>query len=95
MFEQSGTRALVYEVLDQVLADRTVAAPSRGAIFSAVDQLRQTCAPEPELRRAERISIEMHKLQWARLRGDHAASEAALQELKRLAASWLDCRIRG
>jgi hypothetical protein len=80
-------------VLDQLLADQAVAAGARGAMFSVVDSLRANLAPTAEVRRAERISIEMHKLQWALQQRDDAAARAALDELKALAVSWLDARI--
>jgi hypothetical protein len=95
MLQQSETRAAVYQVLDQVLADRTVSAPSRGAIFSVIDSLRQRSAAAEELRRAETIALEMHKLEWALRRGDIAASDAAISELQMLAVSWLDSSICG
>jgi hypothetical protein len=84
---------MVYQVLDQVLADRTVAAKSRGAMFSVIDELRQGTAPAEDLRRAERISIAMHRLEWALQQGDRVARETALADLRALAAGWLDSRI--
>ena len=88
-----GARALAYQVLDQVLADQSVAAGAQGAMFSVVDCLRASSAPADDVRRAERISIEMHKLQWARQQQDDTAGCTALGELKALAASWLNARI--
>ena len=95
MLQETRTHAIVYQVLDQVLADGTVAAPSRGAMFSAIDDLRHSLAPAGELRRAESISIEMHKLEWALQQGNVSASQAALSQLRALAADWLDSRICG
>lgn len=95
MLEEGYTRSVVYQVLDQVLADENVASSSRAAMFSVIDALRQSCAPVEELRRAESISIEMHKLDWALLQGDADQSEASLGQLKSLASSWLNSRICG
>jgi hypothetical protein len=93
MLGHDGARAVAYRVLDQVLADQAVAAGARGAMFSVVDSLRSSSAPIGEVRRAERISIEMHKLQCALQQQDDAGARAALDELRALAVSWLDARI--
>jgi hypothetical protein len=93
MLGHDSARAVAYQVLDQVLADQAVAAGARGAMFSVVDSLRANSAPIGEVRRAERISIELHKLQWARQQRDDEAPAAALDALKTLAVSWLDARI--
>ena len=93
MVGHDSAHAVAYQVLDQVLADQAVSAGARGAIFSVVDCLRASCAPLGEIRRAERVSIEMHRLQWALQLGDEATARAALEELKALAVSWLDSRI--
>jgi hypothetical protein len=93
MLGQDSARAVAYEVLDQVLAEQAVAAGARGAMFSVVDSLRASSAPLGEVRRAERISIELHKLQWARQQRDDDAAAAALNALKTLAVDWLDERI--
>lgn len=95
MLQETSTRAAVYQVLDQVLADGSVAPSSRAAMFSVIDRLRETSAPVADLRRAERISIEILKLESALRQGDAGASDGALHELKVLAASWLDSRICG
>jgi hypothetical protein len=95
MLNYDNARAVAYEVLDQVLADEAVAAGARGAMFSVVDSLRASSAPHGEVRRAERISIELHKLEWARQQQDDEAAAVALDELKTLAVSWLDARIIG
>ena len=59
-------------------------------MFAIIDQLRTTAAPpEDPLRGAERISVEMHKLELALRRGDEAAAQSARQELKSLAAAWI------
>jgi hypothetical protein len=93
MLGHDSARAVAYQVLDQLLADQAVAAGARGAMFSVVDSLKANAAPIDEVRRAERISIEMHKLQWACQQRDDEAAAAALGELKTLAVGWLDARI--
>lgn len=93
MLGHDSAHAVAYQVLDQVLADQAVSAGGRGAIFSVVDCLRASSAPIDEIRRAERVSIEMHKLQWALQQHPDAAARAALEEVKVLAVSWLSARI--
>ena len=93
MLGHDDARAVAYQVLDQVIAERVVASGTRGAMFSVVDCLRATSARIREVRRAEQISIELHKLEWALQQKDSPAASAALDELKMLAVSWLDSRI--
>jgi hypothetical protein len=93
MLQQISARSVVYQVLDQVLADQTVAPWSRGAIHSVIDELKGHSAASDDLRRAESISIALHKLEWALRRCDSVGSKAAIAELKSLAFSWLDSRI--
>ena len=93
MLHEACISATVYQVLDQVLADGTVAPRSRGMMFSVVDSLKHGPAAIEDVRRAERIAIEMHKLEWALQQGNPAHSCAALNELRSLAALWLDSRI--
>lgn len=92
MIPEAKARAVAYQVLDQILANKCVAP---GAMFSAVDTLRRNAAPAEDVRRVESISIETEKLEWALQRRKEAESEAALDELKALAAEWLNVRICG
>jgi hypothetical protein len=93
MLDQTGARAVAYQVLDRVLADESVSAGTRGAMFAVVDSLRASDAPIEHVRRAENISVGMHKLEWALQQRDSAATRAALDELRSLAAGWLNMRI--
>lgn len=93
MLDETGARAVAYQVLDQVLAGEAVSAGTRGAMFDVVDSLRASAAPIEHIRRAETISVEMHKLEWALQRGDDVASRAALDELRALAVDWLNTSI--
>ena len=90
---QVNADAIVYQVLDEVLVQRCVPTGARAAMFTVVDELRATTADVDQVRRAERISIEMHKLEWALRQADKAAFEAAQEQLKALAAEWIDTRI--
>ena len=93
MLGHVDAHAVVYQVLDEVLAQGCVPASARGAMFAVVDELRAATAGSDEVRRAERISIEMHKFEWALRQGDDFAIRAAHEQLKSLAAEWIDTRI--
>ena len=90
---RAAARVLVYQALDQVLADGNVSAASRGAMHNAVDTMRGASVPADELRCAENISIEMHRLSWALCRSDQPSIMSARDALKRLANGWMDTRI--
>jgi hypothetical protein len=88
-----GTHAVVYQVLDEVLGAQSVPAGARGAIFAVVDELRATSGEPESVRRAERISIEIHKLEWALRQGDTSGAQAAREQLKALSSEWINTRI--
>jgi hypothetical protein len=88
-----SANAIVYQVLDEVLGQKCVPAGARAAMFAVIDELRAATAGGEDVRRAERISVEMHKLEWALRRGDAPAMQAVHVELKALAAEWISTRI--
>jgi hypothetical protein len=93
MTRVSLAHSIVYQVLDQVLAAESVTPGARGAMYSAIDQLRTDGGEVRYLRCAEQVSVEMHKLDCALQRQDKKASNRALAELKMLAGNWLTARI--
>jgi hypothetical protein len=95
MYPESEARAVAYQVLDQLLSQKSVMPGLRGAMFAVVDSLRGSSAPVEDIRCAEKISIGIQKFEWARQLSDETASAAALDELRNVAVSWLDTRIRG
>lgn len=95
MLPETCARAAAYQAMDQVLSNKCVSPGVRGAVFSAIDTLRGTAAPAEDVRRAESISIEIQKFEWALQRRDENASNAAMDELRALAAEWLNARICG
>lgn len=95
MLRETSAQALVYQVLDDVLSGASIPATARGIMFSVVDALRSSCARVEDLRRAEKISIEMHKLEWALRRSDSRGVMAAREGLKSLAAEMLNSSILG
>jgi len=95
LLAETHARAAAYQALDQVLANNCVSPGVRGAMFCAIDSLRSMAAPAEDVRRAEAISIGIQRFEWARQQRDVAASNAAIDELKGLAAEWLNSRICG
>jgi hypothetical protein len=90
---ETGAHAVVYQVLDDVLGASCIPAGARAALFEVVDELRAASGATDEARRAEQISIEIHKLEWALRQGDAQAAEAVREQLKLLAAEWINMRI--
>lgn len=93
MTVENGAAALVYQALDQVLAHRTVSPGAPRLIFTAIDTLRNVQGAADQVRRAENIAIEIHRLQWALQRSDRRMSQSSLRKLKRFAADWINMRI--
>jgi hypothetical protein len=93
MFSASNEQALVYQVLDDVLAGGSLPPTCRGTIFAAVDALRFNADDQQLVRAAEEVSVELHKLEWALQRGDGAAAAGARKSLKKIAANLLNSRI--
>ena len=93
MLADMSANAIVYQVLDEVLRQKCVPAGARAAMFAVIDELRAVTAEAEDVRRAERISIEMHKLEWALRRSDALSTQAAQLQLKALAAEWINTRI--
>jgi hypothetical protein len=93
MLAEADAHSMVYQVLDEVLAARAVSPGARGTMFAVVDGLRAGAAALEDVRRAENVSIALHRLETALQRGDCGASDSALAELRNLAADWLNTRI--
>lgn len=94
MVGATSEQAMVYQVLDSVLARGAVPASVRRKIYSVVDWLRSNGADMAEVRRAESVSINLHKLECALRRGSIEDGEQARVDLKRIAVELLDSRIR-
>jgi hypothetical protein len=90
----SEAHALVYQALDQVLTDKVVTPGTPRAIFAAVDTLRFCSAPAEQVRQAEDISVQIHKLQSALQQSNERQADSALGDLKGMAAQWLETRIQ-
>lgn len=93
VFDHANAHVAVYQVLDEVLASTAVPPGAKGAMFSIIDHLRSSSSPVEDILRAERISVEIHKLESALRGSDVAAVDGARTSLKSLAVAWLDARV--
>ena len=59
----------------------------RGVIYSAIDHLKASSAPDEQVNIAERISVALLQLEWAIQRGDDTKQDKAQQQLRILGDS--------
>jgi hypothetical protein len=90
MVNASNDQALVYQVLDEVVAGRPVSPRSRAIIHSVIDRQRSGPGITAEVHRTEDVSIALHKLEWALRRGDRETVEEVRQNLKSIAVEFLN-----
>lgn len=93
MLDENRAHVGVYRVLDEVLNGTSVPPGVKGAMFSIIDQLRSSSVPIEQVRRAEQISLGIHKLESALRGSDKSAALVARGELRTLAAEWIDQRV--
>ena len=89
----SNIHVAVYQVLDQVMTSTIPPPGAKATIHSIIDDLRAASAPRQMIERAENISLELHHLEWAAARRDAESASNARQNLRSIAAAWLDQRI--
>ena len=94
MRRATSDNSLMYQVLDDVLAGVTNTTKGRGAVFAVIDGLPNNRADIEQVRRAESVSIYLHKLEWALQRRSNEDAEQARHGLKRIAVELLDSKIR-
>jgi hypothetical protein len=93
VLDENNAHIGVYRVLDEVLNGTAVPPGAKGAMFAIIDHLRHSAVPRDDLRRAEQISVEIHKLESALWSSDDVAVQVARDELKTLAAEWIQKRV--
>ncbi|HEX8444683.1 MAG TPA: hypothetical protein VF631_13660 [Allosphingosinicella sp.] len=91
--QHSNAYMSVYQVVEELCSGDCPPAGLTGAMFSAIDDLRRMQAPRADVTLAERISVAMHKLEWAIRSGDAAVQEEIRAELQALGSDWLDTPI--
>jgi hypothetical protein len=89
----SNIHTAVCQVLDEVLRAHVAPPGARATIHSVIDDLHAASAPRYMIEQAENISLELHQLESAVIRGDAAQASDARQMLRTIAATWLDQRI--
>lgn len=93
MLDENNAHIGVYRVLDEVLNGTAVPPGAKGAMFAIIDHLRHSAVPRDDLRRAEQISVEIHRLESALWSSDDVAVQVARDELKALATEWIQKRV--
>ena len=94
MVDQDETET-VYRVLDRVLKGGPVPPGAKGLIYRAIDNLRLRPGAGNRVELAERISLQLHRIETNLRLRDESVSELVRAELKRLAACWMKGRISG
>ncbi|MCL6730104.1 hypothetical protein [Sphingomonas hankyongi] len=84
----------VYQVLDAVISAKVAPPGAKATIHSIIDDLRAASAPGHMIAHAECISLQLHHLECAASLCDPARASHAREELRLIAAAWLDQRIR-
>ena len=92
MLDHDTSKAL-YDLLDRVLGGQSVPPGAKGLLYRVVDQLRVSPGDGDQLRIAEYLSLELHRLEATLFSRDAAATARAYENLKTLAASWVQSRI--
>jgi hypothetical protein len=90
---QTSAYMSVYEVVEELCSGHSVPAGLTGTMFSALDRLRAAQAPRSDVALAERISVTMHRLEWAIRSGDTGEQSRLRAELQGLGSDWLDTPI--
>ena len=78
----------VRQLLDEVSSKGLSPTGARGYLFAAIDGLRRGLAPKKDIELAERISVALHRLEWATLRKDSKEQADAQERLEELRAQW-------
>lgn len=89
----SNIHVAVYQVLDQVLTTHVAPPGAKATIHSIIDDLHSASAPRYMIEQAESISLQLHHLETAVVRGNTTDASDARRELRSIAAAWLDYRI--
>ncbi len=91
--QQNNAYTSVYQVVEELCSGSCPPAGLAGTMYAAIDNLRQMEAPRDDVSLAERISVAMHKLEWAIRGRDSAAQDRLRAELQALGSDWLDTPI--
>ena len=84
----------VYQVLDDLIRATVPPPGAKATIHSVVDDLKTAAAPNYMIAHAENISLQLHHIECAVASGDADRASNARQQLRQIAARWLDQRIK-
>lgn len=79
----------IYTLVENVSLTDAVPTGARGLIHASIDGLRQGSAPPEHIQLAERISVILHKLEWAARNGDKEDLKQLRMEFETAGAAWL------
>lgn len=95
MTYSANIHVAVYQVLDQILMAQVAPPGAKATIHSIIDDLHTATAPRHMIEKAEDISLQLHLLETAVIRGNPTDASQAHHRLGSIAATWLDHRITG
>lgn len=88
MIEAIGRSDGTRNLLTELTMAQVPPAGWRRLIYSAIDHLQASSAPDEQINVAERISVTLLQFEWAIQRGDDAKQDKAQQQLSALCDSW-------
>ncbi len=87
MIETIGRSGGTSSLLAELTMSPVPPAGWRGVIYSEIDHLQASSAPDEQVNVAERISVTLLQLEWAIQRGDDTKQDKARQQLRILGDS--------
>ena len=86
---------MVYSLIDEALAGGAVPPGAKGGLYRVIDELRLHRVDPHRAALAERISIQLHRLESALHVRDRAVGDRARDDLRQLAVEWIEERLCG
>lgn len=93
MEEVQQSYGAVYQVIREANLSGYITPGLRGRMYEAIDSLKLFKAPADHISIAERISVTLHKLEWAALQRDDSRRRADWQSLGMLEEQWLSAPV--
>lgn len=82
----------ISQLLDELRPADVLPVGAMGRMFSALDFLRASRAPDDHITTAEKISVAMHRWELARRKSDRSTEETVREQLQELTENWLETR---
>lgn len=93
MEEVQQSYGTVYQVIREANLSGYITPGLRGRMYEAIDSLKLLKAPADHISIAERISVTLHKLEWAALQRDDSRRRADWKSLGMLEEQWLSAPV--